>query len=65
MNDVDRLMGQNIQLKPWLIAQPLRQTETVHAHVVSGVFGPGTAPLEPIDHNTKLLKPTNQPIRAR
>ena len=24
LNDMDRLMGQNIQLKPWLIAQPLR-----------------------------------------
>ena len=24
LNDVDGLMGQNIQLKPWLIAQPLR-----------------------------------------
>ena len=65
LNDMDRLMGQNIQLKPWLIAQPLRQTETVHAHVVSGAYGPGAAPLEPIDHNTKLLKPINQPIRAR
>ena len=62
---MDGLMGQNIQLKPWLIAQPLRQTETVHAHVVSGAFGPGTTPLEPIDHNTQLLKPINQPIRAR
>ncbi len=65
LNDVDGLMGQNIQLKPWLIAQPLRQTETVHAHVVSGTLEPGAAPLEPIDHNTKLLKPVNQPIRAR
>ena len=65
LNDMDGLMGQNIQLKPWLIAQPLRQTETVHAHVVSGAFGPGATPLEPIDHNTQLLKPINQPIRAR
>ena len=24
LNDVAGLMGQNIQLKPWLIAQPLR-----------------------------------------
>ena len=40
LNDVDGLMGQNIQLKPWLIAQPLRQTETVHAHVVSGTLEP-------------------------
>ena len=51
---MDGLMGQNIQLKPWLIAQPLRQTETVHAHVVERV-GPGATPLEPIDHNTQLL----------
>ena len=65
LNDMDGLMGQNIQLKPWLIAQPLRQTETVHAHVVSGAFDPGTATLEPINHDTKLLKPINQPIRAR
>ena len=65
LNHMDGLMGQNIQLKPWLIAQPLRQAETVHAHVVSGMLEPGAAPLEPIDHNTKLLKPINQPIRAR
>ena len=65
LNDMDGLMGQNIQLKPWLIAQPLRQTETVHAHVVGGAFGPGTATLKPVNHNTKLLKPINQPIRAR
>ena len=65
LNDMDGLMGQNIQLKPWLIAQPLRQTETVHAHVVGSAFSPGTAPLEAIDHNTKPLKPINQPIRAR
>ena len=65
LNDMDGLMCQNIQLKPWLIAQPLRQTETVHAHVVCGAFGPGTATLEPVNHNTKLLKPINQPIRAR
>ena len=65
LNDMDGLMGQNIQLKPWLIAQPLRQTETVHAHVVGGAFGPGTTTLEPINHDTKLLKPINQPIRAR
>ena len=65
LNDMDGLMGHNIQLKPWLIAQPLRQTETVHAHVVCGAFGPGTATLEPINHDTKLLKPSNQPIRAR
>ncbi len=58
-------MGQNIQLKPWLIAQPLRQTETVHAHVVGGAFGPGTTTLKPVNYNTKLLKPINQPIRAR
>jgi len=64
LNDMDRLMGQNIQLKSWLVAQPLRQTETVHTHVVSGAFGPGATPLEPIDHNTQLLKPINQPIRA-
>ena len=31
---------QTIQLKPWLIAKPLRQTETVHAHVVSGALRP-------------------------
>ena len=65
LNDVDGLMGQNIQLQPWLIAQPLRQTETVHAHVVCGAFAPGTATLKPVNHNTKPLKPINQPIRAR
>ena len=65
MNDMDGLMGQDIQLKPWLIAKPLRQTETVHTHVVSGAFDPGTATLEPINHDTKLLKPINQPICAR
>ena len=65
LNDMEGLMGQNIQLKPWLITKPLRQTETVHAHVVGGAFGPGTATLEPINHDTKLLKPINQPIRAR
>ena len=64
LNDMDGLMGQDIQLKPWLIAKPLRQTETVHTHVVSGAFDPGTATLEPINHDTKLLKPINQPIRA-
>ena len=65
LNDMDGLMGQNIQLKPWLIAQPLRQTETVHAHVVSGAFSPGATTLEPVNHNAKPLKPINQPIRAR
>ena len=65
LNDVDSLMGQNIQLKPWLVAQPLRQTETVHAHVVSGAFSPWTATLKPVNHHTKLLKPINQPSRAR
>ena len=35
------------------------------AHIESGAFGPGATPLEPIDHNTQLLKPINQPIRAR
>ena len=65
LNDVDRLMGQHVQLQPWLITQPLRQTETIHTHVVGSTFGTGAATLEPIDHNTKLLKPINQPIRAR
>ncbi len=55
LNHMDGLMRQNIQLKSWLIAQPLRQTETVHAHVVGGALGPRAATLEPI----------NQPIRAR
>jgi hypothetical protein len=64
LNHMDGLMGQNIQLKPWLIAKSLRQTEAVHAHVVSGSFGPGAATLEAIYHNTKLLKPVDQPIRA-
>ena len=65
LNHVDGFMGQHIQLEPGLIAQPLRQTKAIHAHVVSGAFGPGATPLEPIDHNTQLLKPINQPIRAR
>ena len=65
LNHMDGLMGQNIQLKPWLITQPLRQTETVHAHVVSSAFGPRATTLEPINHYTKLLKPINQPIRPR
>ena len=65
LNHVDGFMGQHIKLEPGLIAQPLRQTESIHAHVVGGVFGPGTASLEPINHDTKLLKPINQPIRAR
>ena len=65
LNDMDGLMGQHIKLKPWLIAQPLRQTETVHAHVVYGAFGSGTATLKPVNHDTKPLKPINQPIRAR
>ena len=65
LNNMDGLMGQNIQLKPWLIAQPLRQAEAIHAHVVGGALDPGTATLEPINDDTKLLKPFNQPIRAR
>ena len=56
-------MGQNIQLKPWLVAQPLRQTEAIHAHVVSSSFGPGATTLEAINYDTKLLKPNDQPIR--
>ena len=65
LNHMDGLMGQDIQLKPWLIPQSLRQTEAVHAHVVGSAFSPGAATLETIDHNTKLLKPINQTIRPR
>ena len=64
LNDMDGLMGQNIQLKPWLIAQPLRSAKTIHAHVVGGAFNPGAATLEAINHNTKLLKPVDQTIRS-
>ena len=63
LNHVDSLMGQHIQLEPGLIAQPLRQTESIHAHVVGGAFGPGTATLEPINHDTELLQPIDQAIR--
>ena len=35
-------MGEHIQLKAWLIAQPLGETESVDAHVVSSPFKPGT-----------------------
>ena len=63
LNHVDGFMGQHIQLEPGLIAQPLRQTESIHAHVVGGAFGPGTASLEPINHETKLLEPIDQAIR--
>ena len=65
LNHVDSFMGQHIQLEPGLIAQPLRQTESIHAHVVGGAFGPGTATLEPINHDTKLLQPIEQAIRPR
>ena len=65
LNHMDGLMGQNIQLKPWLIPQSPRQTEAVHAHVVGSAFSPGAATLETINHNTKLLKPINQTIRPR
>ena len=65
LNHVNGFMGQHIQLEPGLIAQPLRQTESIHAHVVGGAFGPGAATLEAINHNTKLLKPVDQTIRSR
>ncbi len=56
LNNVDGLMGENIQLKPWLIAQPLRQTQSVHAHVVSSSFSSGATTIKAINNNTKLLK---------
>ena len=65
LNHMDGLMGQNIQLKPWLVTQSLRQTEAVHTHVVGGTFGARATTLETINHNTKLLKPIDQTIRAR
>ena len=63
LNHVDGLMGQHIQLEPGLIAQPIRQTEAIHAPVVSGAFGPRSTTLEPINHDTKLLTTIEQPIR--
>ena len=60
---MDGLMGENIQLKPWLIAQPLRQTQSVYAHVVSSSFGSGATTIKAINDNTKLLKPIDQTIR--
>ena len=56
-------MGENVLLKPWLIAQPLRQTQSVHAHVVSSSFGSGATTIKAINDNTKLLKPIDQMIR--
>ena len=63
LNHMDGLMGQHIQLKPWLIAQPLRQTQSVHAHVVGSSFGSGATTIKAINDNTKLLKPIDQTIR--
>jgi hypothetical protein len=63
LNHMDGLMGQYIQLKPWLIAQPLRQTQSVYAHVVSSSFGSGATTIKAINDNTKLLKPIDQTIR--
>ena len=63
LNHMDGLMGQHIQLKPWLIAKPLGETESVDAHVVSSAFEPGTTTLKPINDNTKLLKPVDQTVR--
>ena len=57
-------MGQNIQLKPWLVAQPLRQAQAVDAHVVSSPLSPGATAIEPINDNTKLLKPIDQTVCA-
>ena len=62
---MDGLMGQNIQLKPWLVPQSLRQAKAVHAHVVGSAFSPGATTLETINHNAELLKPINQTIRPR
>ena len=58
---MDGFMGQHIQLEPRLIAQPLRQTKAIHDHVVSGAFGPQPTTLEPINYDTKLLEPIEQP----
>ncbi len=65
LNHVDGLMGQDIQLKPWLGAQPLRQAQSVHTHVVSSSLSPGATTIEPINDNPKLLEPIDQTIRAR
>ena len=61
---MDGLMGQNIQLKPWLVAQPSRQAQSVDAHVVGSPLRPGTTTLEPINDNTKLLEPIDQTVCA-
>ena len=60
---MDGLMGQHVQLKTWLIAQSLGQTESIHTHVVRGAFGPGATSLKPVNNNTKLLKPVDQTVR--
>ena len=65
LNDMDGLMGQNIQLQPWLIAQPLGEAEAVDAHVVGSSLTPRAAAIEPIDDNAKQLQPLHQPIRLR
>ena len=64
LNDMGGLMGQNIQLQPWLIAQPLGEAEAVDAHVVGSSLTPRAAAIEPIDDNAKAFKPLNQTIRS-
>ena len=65
LNHMDGLMGQDVQLKLWLFAQPLRQTEAIHAHVVCSSLSSRATTLEAINDDTKLLKPIDQPIRPR
>ena len=64
LHHMDGLMGQHIQLKPWLIAKPLGETESVDAHVVSSAFKPRPAAIKPIDRHAKAFKPLNQTIRS-
>ena len=58
-------MGQNIQLKTGLVAEPLGQTQPVHSHVVGSALGARATAVKPIDLNTKLLKAFDQPIRTQ
>ena len=64
LNNVDGLMGQNVQLKPWLCFQPLRQTQSVHTHVVGSPLCPRTTTIKAINHYTKPLDPIDQTVRS-
>ena len=63
LHHMNGLMGQHIQLQPWLIAKPLGETESIDAHVVSSSLKPRTAAIKAINDNTKLLKPVDQTVR--